>query len=72
MDPDHLFGLVLEVIPDHSCLVFCPTKKNCENVAMMLCKMMVKYKRYGKTRIFLLIDLRDCLDLGSGDEKKNK
>ena len=45
MDPDHVFGLVLEVIPDNSCLVFCPTKKNCENVAMMLCKMMVKYKR---------------------------
>lgn len=45
-DPDQLFGLVLEVIPDNSCLVFCPTKKNCENVAMLLAKMMVKYKRY--------------------------
>lgn len=46
VDPDHLLGLVLEVIPSNSCLLFCPTKKNCENVAMMLCKLMVKHKRY--------------------------
>ncbi|XP_071169800.1 helicase POLQ-like isoform X2 [Mytilus edulis] len=44
-DPDHLMGLVLEVIPKNSCLVFCPTKKNCENVAMMLCKMFVNKNR---------------------------
>ncbi|XP_014782396.1 helicase POLQ-like [Octopus bimaculoides] len=45
IDPDHLLGLVLEVIPDNSCLVFCSTKKNCENVATMLTKMLAKYKR---------------------------
>ncbi|KAK3095782.1 hypothetical protein FSP39_019010 [Pinctada imbricata] len=45
MDPDHLLGLVLEVIPNNSCLLFCATKKNCENVAMMLCKLMVKHRR---------------------------
>ncbi|XP_053407683.1 helicase POLQ-like [Mercenaria mercenaria] len=45
MDPDHVLGLALEVIPDNSCLVFCPTKKNCENVALMLSKLMAKYKR---------------------------
>ncbi|XP_053406623.1 helicase POLQ-like [Mercenaria mercenaria] len=44
-DPDHVLGLALEVIPDNSCLVFCPTKKNCENVALMLSKLMAKYKR---------------------------
>uniref|UniRef100_A0A6J0U9T3 Helicase POLQ-like isoform X2 n=1 Tax=Pogona vitticeps TaxID=103695 RepID=A0A6J0U9T3_9SAUR len=38
MDPDHLIALVTEVIPEYSCLVFCPTKKNCENVAEMICK----------------------------------
>ncbi|XP_021350705.1 helicase POLQ-like isoform X1 [Mizuhopecten yessoensis] len=43
VDGDHLLGLVLEVIPDKSCLLFCPTKKNCENVAMMLCKLLVKH-----------------------------
>nr|XP_060635284.1 helicase POLQ-like [Anolis sagrei ordinatus] len=40
MDPDHLIALVTEVIPNYSCLVFCPTKKNCENVAEMICKYL--------------------------------
>jgi POLQ-like helicase len=43
MDPDHLVALVTEVIPNYSCLVFCPSKKNCENVAEMLCKFLSKY-----------------------------
>ncbi|XP_059001027.1 helicase POLQ-like isoform X11 [Mustela lutreola] len=42
MDPDHLVALVTEVIPNYSCLVFCPTKKNCENVAEMICKFLSK------------------------------
>ena len=37
-DPDKLGALVLEVVPDSSCLVFCPTKKNCQNVALLLAK----------------------------------
>lgn len=40
IDPDHIIALVTEVIPSHSCLVFCPTKKNCENVASMICKYL--------------------------------
>uniref|UniRef100_A0A3B5MDS3 Helicase, POLQ like n=1 Tax=Xiphophorus couchianus TaxID=32473 RepID=A0A3B5MDS3_9TELE len=40
IDPDHIIALVTEVIPLHSCLVFCPTKKNCENVAGMICKYL--------------------------------
>ncbi|XP_078487800.1 helicase POLQ-like [Ciona intestinalis] len=39
-DTDHIVSLVLEVIPQHSCLIFCPTKKNCENVAKMICKLL--------------------------------
>ncbi|XP_066488391.1 helicase POLQ-like [Tiliqua scincoides] len=39
-DPDHLIALMTEVIPKYSCLVFCPTKKNCENVAEMICKYL--------------------------------
>ena len=35
-DPDHLCSLTMEVIPDNSCMVFCATKKNCENVALLL------------------------------------
>ncbi|XP_040603449.1 helicase POLQ-like isoform X2 [Mesocricetus auratus] len=42
MDPDHLVALVTEVIPNYSCLVFCPSKKSCENVAEMLCKFLSK------------------------------
>uniref|UniRef100_E1BJU9 Helicase, POLQ like n=1 Tax=Bos taurus TaxID=9913 RepID=E1BJU9_BOVIN len=42
MDPDHLVALVTEVIPSYSCLVFCPTKKNCENIAEMICKSLSK------------------------------
>ncbi|XP_032732435.1 helicase POLQ-like isoform X3 [Lontra canadensis] len=42
MDPDHLVALVTEVVPNYSCLVFCPTKKNCENVAEMICKFLSK------------------------------
>lgn len=40
MDPDHIAGLVSEVIPDHSCLIFCSSKKNCENLATLLCDML--------------------------------
>lgn len=39
-DPDQLLSLVLEVVPDHSCLVFCSTKKNCQNLALLLVKFM--------------------------------
>jgi len=39
-DPDQLLTLVLEVIPQHSCLVFCSTKKNCQNLALLLVKFM--------------------------------
>ncbi len=36
LDPDQLCSLVAEVLPQESCLVFCPTKKNCQNVAILL------------------------------------
>ncbi|XP_068797587.1 helicase POLQ-like isoform X2 [Struthio camelus] len=41
-DPDHVIALVTEVIPKYSCLIFCPTKQNCENVASMVCKYLNK------------------------------
>lgn len=47
-DPDHLAGLVSEVIPHESCLVFCPTKQNCENVALMLGEMLPRRLREHK------------------------
>ncbi|XP_069092439.1 helicase POLQ-like isoform X2 [Pleurodeles waltl] len=64
IDPDHLIALVTEVIPNNSCLVFCPTKKNCENVAEMICKYLSKaylsHKQNEKET--LLKDLRSTGD----------
>lgn len=39
-DPDMLTGLVMEVIPQNSCLIFCPTKKHCENVVITVCCLL--------------------------------
>ncbi|RUS81301.1 hypothetical protein EGW08_010943 [Elysia chlorotica] len=46
LDPDHLLALVLEVAPDKSCLVFCPSKRNCESVSVMLSKLMASHHSY--------------------------
>ncbi|KAF7696983.1 hypothetical protein HF521_005401 [Silurus meridionalis] len=60
LDPDHIIALVTEVIPQQSCLIFCATKKNCENVAGMICKYLnkefLKHREEGKTT--LLSELR--------------
>ncbi|XP_019381493.1 PREDICTED: helicase POLQ-like isoform X3 [Gavialis gangeticus] len=65
MDPDHLIALVTEVIPNYSCLVFCPTKKNCENVAEMICKYLKKeYENHRKKeKQDLLMNLKN---IGNG------
>ncbi|CAG4983487.1 unnamed protein product [Colias eurytheme] len=39
LDPDFVGGLVSEVVPGDSCLLFCPTKRNCQSVAALLCSM---------------------------------
>lgn len=64
-DPDHIIALVTEVIPTHSCLVFCPTKKNCENVASMICKYLKEdFLRHREAEKSTL--LRELRDSGSG------
>ena len=42
-DPDHILALVMEIIPQNSCLVFCATKKNCQSVATMLAKSLPQW-----------------------------
>ncbi|XP_053195867.1 helicase POLQ-like isoform X2 [Scomber japonicus] len=65
IDPDHIIALVTEVIPTHSCLVFCPTKKNCENVAAMICKYLKEdFLRHREKEKSVL--LRDLKDSGNG------
>ncbi|XP_055530140.1 helicase POLQ-like isoform X2 [Wyeomyia smithii] len=39
IDPDHIIALVVEVIPSSSCLVFCSTKRQCEQ----LCALLTEY-----------------------------
>lgn len=55
-DPDFLVGLVLEMIPEKSCLIFCSTKRNCENVATLLSthlpKELTQYKRDLKLQLY--------------------
>ncbi|XP_042881987.1 helicase POLQ-like isoform X2 [Penaeus japonicus] len=42
IDIDMVGGLVGEVVPEHSCLVFCPTKRNCETLAELICRILPK------------------------------
>ncbi|KAJ7411375.1 helicase POLQ-like isoform X1 [Willisornis vidua] len=64
-DPDHIIALVTEVIPNYSCLVFCPTKKNCENVALMVCKYLKK--EFRAHRVKEKQDLiKDLKNIGNG------
>lgn len=43
-DPDGLFPLVLELIPEHSILIFCPTRRNCQAVTALLSNQMLNFE----------------------------
>ncbi|XP_008935248.1 PREDICTED: helicase POLQ-like, partial [Merops nubicus] len=64
-DPDHIIALVTEVIPKYSCLIFCPTKKNCENVASMVCKYLKKEFRAHREKEKQEL-IRNLRSIGSG------
>lgn len=55
IDPDGLGVLVAEIAPEHCCLVFCPTKKNCESVAQLIARNLPKsildWKADGKRKL---------------------
>ncbi|XP_031836797.1 mutagen-sensitive 301 [Nomia melanderi] len=42
IDPDRIGGLVMDVIPQDSCLIFCSSRKNCENVALLLSRVLFR------------------------------
>ncbi|XP_018331856.1 helicase POLQ-like [Agrilus planipennis] len=50
IDPDRLGGLVMEVVPRDSCLIFCSSKKSCQNVAHLLCKVVFPTLREHKKK----------------------
>ncbi|KAH8278259.1 hypothetical protein KR044_009024, partial [Drosophila immigrans] len=60
-DPDHLAGLVSECAPENCCLVFCPTRKNCENVALLLSRTLPKQKFF-EHRQSEKVDLMNALE----------
>lgn len=41
-DPDHIGYFVYKVVIESSCLVFCATKTNCENVALLIAESLPK------------------------------
>lgn len=66
LDPDFLAGLVQEVIPEESCLIFCSTKENCERVAELLVQMFspdLKLHRSEEKRELLAALQRDIGEL---------
>ncbi|CAH0386882.1 unnamed protein product [Bemisia tabaci] len=65
-DPDFVAGLVREVIPDYSCLVFCASKKNCENVALLICRTLNESFQEPKKDIRHAL-LRALAEEGNGD-----
>uniref|UniRef100_A0A914X3W3 Helicase POLQ-like n=1 Tax=Plectus sambesii TaxID=2011161 RepID=A0A914X3W3_9BILA len=44
-DGDNVVELVNEVIPFHSCLVFCSTKKNCENLCGAIARLLPRERK---------------------------
>ncbi|XP_033196461.1 mutagen-sensitive 301 isoform X1 [Bombus vancouverensis nearcticus] len=65
IDPDRIGGLVMDVIPKNSCLIFCSSRKNCENVALLLSKLLFKsledYKRDEKQKLLNALESEEGL-----------
>ncbi|VDN60275.1 unnamed protein product [Dracunculus medinensis] len=49
-DPDGLISLLQDIMPHNSVIIFCPTKKNCENVAKMIASVIPKTMRQQKIK----------------------
>ncbi|XP_017875050.1 helicase POLQ-like [Ceratina calcarata] len=65
IDPDRLGGLVMDVIPEDSCLIFCSSRKNCENVAVLLTKVLfnkfINHKEEEKKRLLIALQSEEGL-----------
>lgn len=47
-DPDGICQLLAKLIPKNSAVIFCPNKKNCENVAVLIAKTLPAHIRQAK------------------------
>ncbi|KAF7991406.1 hypothetical protein HCN44_002968 [Aphidius gifuensis] len=57
LDPDKIGGLVMDVVPNDSCLIFCSTKKNCESLAGLLTHVLFNHlKKHKEAEKQLLLD----------------
>ncbi|XP_047356162.1 helicase POLQ-like isoform X3 [Vespa velutina] len=55
IDPDKIGGLVMDIVPKDSCLIFCSNRKNCENIALLMTKVLFrsleKHKKAEKEKL---------------------
>ncbi|KOC69610.1 Helicase POLQ-like [Habropoda laboriosa] len=65
IDPDRIGGLVMDIVPGDSCLIFCSSRKNCENVALLLTKVLFKslenYKKDDKQKLINALENEEGL-----------
>ncbi|XP_053995250.1 helicase POLQ-like isoform X1 [Hylaeus anthracinus] len=65
IDPDRIGGLVMDVVPGDSCLIFCSSRKNCENVALLLTKVLFtsleNYKKDEKQKLLNALETEEGL-----------
>uniref|UniRef100_A0A0C9PWZ8 HELQ_1 protein n=3 Tax=Fopius arisanus TaxID=64838 RepID=A0A0C9PWZ8_9HYME len=65
LDPDKIGGLVMDVVPKDSCLIFCPTRKNCESVALLMTRVLfrslVEHKAVEKGKLQLALEAEGTL-----------
>ncbi|CAI2349043.1 unnamed protein product [Caenorhabditis sp. 36 PRJEB53466] len=61
-DPDGICQLLVKLIPKSSAVIFCPNKKNCENVAVLIAKSLppqIRQMKRADTETFLQSYLAD-------------
>ncbi|KAK2579380.1 hypothetical protein KPH14_003244 [Odynerus spinipes] len=65
VDPDKIGGLVMDIVPKDSCLIFCSNRKNCENIALLMTKVLFtslqKHKKEEKEKLLTALTTEEGL-----------
>ncbi|KAI4489482.1 hypothetical protein M0802_011094 [Mischocyttarus mexicanus] len=65
IDPDKIGSLVMDIVPKDSCLIFCSNRKNCENIAILLTKVLpsslTEYKMEEKEKLLKALTTEEGL-----------